>query len=345
MSTTDHVLALDSGGSKTVSLLARADGTVVAAARGRGAAATTDVPGAALEALTPVLTEVLRALPPDGRLVGVYACLGGLNTAAVSAAIRSLSATAAVEVVRESSGDVVYTGAPYWGFDIAIMAGTGSIALGVNRLGQRRVTGGWGPLVHDRGSGYDVGRLALQAVAEALDYRGQATLLLPAIGRKPPFAENLPQDGTLSRAPADLTYEQRLAIKEAIKRAYPRLDRGTVAGLFPVVADCARHGDILAGGILQDAAAALAAMVCALASELQLSQPRIVALGGVFASREPMLRLFTEAVQRICPGAAVTRSDFSLIRGAVIVALRHAGLPVDAAVVERVRLTAARLGA
>ena len=70
MRTTDHILALDSGGSKTVVLLVRAEGTVVAVARGRGAAATTDIPGAALAALTPVVTEVLEALPADGHLVG-----------------------------------------------------------------------------------------------------------------------------------------------------------------------------------------------------------------------------------------------------------------------------------
>jgi N-acetylglucosamine kinase-like BadF-type ATPase len=343
MSTSDHVLALDSGGSKTVCLLARADGAVLAAARGRGAAATTEVPGAALEALTPVVTEALRALPTDGRLVGVYACLGGLNRVAVSTALQHLCGSAPVAVVRESAGEVVYCCAPYWGFDLAIMAGTGSIALGINDAGERRVCGGWGPLVHDRGSGYDIGRQALQALAETLDYRGPATLLLPAICRKPPFVESWPQDELLDQAPADLTYEQRLALKEAIKQAYPRLERSTVAGLFPVVADCARRGDVLALGILREAAAALAAMVCALARELRLAQPRIVALGGVFASREPMLSLFTEAMHGSCPGAVVTPSDFSLIRGAVVVALQRAGLPVDTAVVERVRATAARV--
>jgi N-acetylglucosamine kinase-like BadF-type ATPase len=345
MSTTGYILALDSGGSKTVSLLVRADGTVVAAARGRGAAATADLPGDALEALRPVVTEVLRALPANGQLLGAYACLGGLNTATVKAALQQLSGIAAVEVGRESSGDVVFSGAPYWGFDIAVMAGTGSIALGVNAAGEQRVCGGWGALIDDRGSGYDVGRQALQALAEALDYRGRATLLLPAIGRQPPFTESLPQDSVLDQAPADLTYAQRLAIKEAIKRAYPRLDRGTVAGLFPVVTDCARRGDALAIGILRGAAAALAAMVCALADELRLSQPRVVALGGVFASGEPLLSWFAEAVQGSCPGAALPRSDFSLIRGAVVVALRRAGLPVNAALVETVRLTAARFGA
>lgn len=345
ISTTDHVLALDSGGSKTVALLARVDGTVVAVARGHGAAAATDLPDHTTEILTPVVTEALEALPAGERLVAAYACLGGLNTASVGAALRRLTGLAAVDVVRESSGDVIYTAAPYWGFDIAIMAGTGSIALGINERGERRVSGGWGPLVHDRGSGYDVGRQALQSLAEALDHRGRATLLLPAIGQQPPFAGNLPQDGALNCAPADLTYEQRLAIKEGIKRVYPRLDRRAVADLFPVVADCARRGDPLALDILQGAATALAAMVCALAAELRLARPRVVALGGVLACGEPMLGLFSDAVRASCPSAVVTRSDFSLSRGAVVVALQRAGLSVDAALVERVRASAARRGA
>jgi N-acetylglucosamine kinase-like BadF-type ATPase len=340
----DHVLAVDSGGSKTVAVLARADGTVVAVARGRGAAAITDLPGAALETLEPVVKETLRALPAGAGLAGAYACLGGLNTATVRAALQRLTGLTAVDVVRESAGDVVYTGAPYWGFDLAVMAGTGSIALGVNDRGERRVCGGWGPLVHDRGSGYDVGRQALQALAEALDYRGPSTLLLPALAQRPPFAEALPRDGTLNQAPATLTYEQRLAIKEAIKRVYPCLDRLTVASLFPVVAECAGRGDTLALGILHGAAAVLATMAGALADELRIPRPRIVALGGVFASPEPMLRLFTEAVLASRPGAVVTCSDFSLIRGAVVVALQRAGVAVAAPLVERVRSSAARLG-
>jgi len=345
MDTDGYVLALDSGGSKTVCLLARADGTVVAAARGRGAAATTVVPEAALAALAPTVSEVLRSLPGNPPLLAVYGCLGGLNTAAVTAALQQLTRGAPVEVRRESSGDVVFSGAPHWGFDIAIMAGTGTIALGVNPAGERRVVGGWGALVHDRGSGYDIGRQALQAVAEAIDYRGAATLLLPGIGREPLFAERLPQDGVLARPPAELAYEQRLAIKEAIKSLYPHLDRAVIASLFRVVAECARRDDAPACRILAQAAEAQAAMVCALAGELQLAQPRIVAMGGVFAGGEPMLGLFADAVRRACPGAQVGRSDFSLIRGAVVVALRQAGLPVDAATVERIRASAARFGA
>jgi len=342
---TDCVLAVDSGGSKTVCLLARADGTVMACGRGPGVAAVTEVPGTALVGLSPIVSEVLGARPRGARLLAVYACLGGLNTADVGQALRTLADGARVVVARESSGDVVCTGAPHWGFDLAVMAGTGSIAVGVSAGGDRRVAGGWGPLVHDRGSGYDIGRQALRAIAESLDGSGPATALLPALGRQPPFAGRLPQDGVLSRSPADLSYAQRLAIKEAVKSTYPRLDRAVVAGLFPLVAECARQGDAVACTILREATSALAALACALVRDLDLTQPRVLPMGGVFAAPEPMLAMFTAALLRGCPGSQVVHRDFSLVRGAVVVALRQAGLPVDAQVVDRVRASAATHGA
>jgi len=345
MSTTDCVLAVDSGGSKTVCLLARADGTVLACGRGRGVASVTEVPGAALAGLQPIVGRVLDARPPGASLRAVYACLGGLNTGDVTQALRTLADGVPVVVARESSGDVICAGAPHWGFDLAIMAGTGSIAIGLSAAGERRVAGGWGPLVHDRGSGYDIGRQALRAVADSLDLSGPPTALLPALGSRPPFAEALPQDGVLSRPPSELEYAQRLAIKEAVKRTYPRLERAVVAGLFPLVAGCAHRGDAVAVAILRDAADALAALASALRRDLGLAQPRVLPMGGVFAAPEPMPALFAAALLRDCPGARVVRSDFSLIRGAVVVALQQAGLPVAAAVVERSRCSAGEQGA
>lgn len=51
-----------------------------------------------------------------------------------------------------------------------VIAGTGSIAYGCSSEGFARV-GGWGPLLGDEGSGYDLGRRALQTAARMADGR------------------------------------------------------------------------------------------------------------------------------------------------------------------------------
>ena len=53
---------------------------------------------------------------------------------------------------------------------IVVIAGTGSIAYGCSPQGFTRV-GGWGPLLGDEGSGYDLGRRALQTAARMADGR------------------------------------------------------------------------------------------------------------------------------------------------------------------------------
>ena len=53
---------------------------------------------------------------------------------------------------------------------VAAIAGTGSIAYGFTEQGFFRV-GGWGPQLGDEGSGYDLGRRALQTAARMADGR------------------------------------------------------------------------------------------------------------------------------------------------------------------------------
>ena len=57
-----------------------------------------------------------------------------------------------------------------------VAAGTGVVTLGVGPLGLARVDG-WGHIIGDAGSGYWIGRAALEAALRAHDGRGEATSL------------------------------------------------------------------------------------------------------------------------------------------------------------------------
>ena len=59
---------------------------------------------------------------------------------------------------------------------VLVLAGTGSLAYGVNRRG-RKLIGGWGYLLGDEGSGGWLGLEGLRAVVRAADGRGPATVL------------------------------------------------------------------------------------------------------------------------------------------------------------------------
>lgn len=64
----------------------------------------------------------------------------------------------------------VWFGGAKGGEAVVAIAGTGSIAYGCTAEGFFRV-GGWGPLLGDEGSGYDLGRRALQTAARMADGR------------------------------------------------------------------------------------------------------------------------------------------------------------------------------
>ena len=80
-----------------------------------------------------------------------------------------------VVIVNDATAALVGgTGHP---FGVVCVAGTGSIAFGVNRAGERARAGGWGHLLGDEGSGYAIGLEALRAVCRASDGRGPQTAL------------------------------------------------------------------------------------------------------------------------------------------------------------------------
>jgi len=69
-----------------------------------------------------------------------------------------------VDIVHDA--DPVLAVAAPDGRGIALIVGTGSVAIGADGSGERSITGGWGHWFGDTGSGYDLGRRALAAVAD-----------------------------------------------------------------------------------------------------------------------------------------------------------------------------------
>src|SRR5712692_3883492 len=68
---------------------------------------------------------------------------------------------------------------------VTLIAGTGCVAAAQREAGRRVArVGGWGHLVDDRGSGYDIGRDALYAAMRDYDGRGPKTTLLKLVMEK-----------------------------------------------------------------------------------------------------------------------------------------------------------------
>ncbi|MFC8514642.1 BadF/BadG/BcrA/BcrD ATPase family protein [Streptomyces sp. NPDC057257] len=189
------VVGIDAGGTRTRAVLAAAaDGRVV----GEGAGG----PGNALtvprDRLTANLAEAVgRAVPEGvrGRVVAVAGGFAGANGAsedepgrlnaltALRAALRQLGIpTGALGV--SSDIEAAFASAPGAPADgLALVAGTGAVAMRIADRGATTTVDGDGWLLGDDGSGFWIGREAVRAALRMADGRGGPTLLAEAVGR------------------------------------------------------------------------------------------------------------------------------------------------------------------
>jgi len=145
---------------------------------------------------------------------------------------------------------------------VVVAAGTGVVTLGVGATTTARVDG-WGWIMGDAGSGYWIGREALDAVMRAFDGRGPETALTERARRHWP---------DLTQAYMDLQADH---------------DRvRVVASMARDVADAAETGDAVALDISDRAATHLAHSVRTAASHVRTDEAvlAVCTIGGVFSS-------------------------------------------------------------
>ena len=256
------ILGIDGGGTRTRARLADDEGQPLGT--GQAGASNMQAQGEAV-AQHEILSAIANAFADAGIAPTLIhaACLGLAGAARPDE--RSRFTTWAKQFICEratviSDGELVLAaGTPaLWG--IALVAGTGSIAWGKTQVGHMARAGGWGYLLGDEGSGYDLARTALRAAAQAADGRGAPTQLLDAF----------------------LRYWQLPNPQALIPKVYrPVLTRAEIAQLAPVVVAQAIQGDAVADDIVRAGARALAQAVLAVARSLALQTTPLALTGGL----------------------------------------------------------------
>lgn len=292
-----YVIGIDAGGTKTVALLADETGAVRAKAVGGGANLL--VHGEL--GVEKVLYQVIEALDAPGPIASV--CLGIAGVARpedkelIHNLLRRLGLRQAVRIVNDAVVALV-AGAPA-GTGIVVVAGTGSIAYGVDPSGNTARSGGWGYLLGDEGSAFWLGHAAVRYGIRAADGRGPATTIYQRICRK------LDLD-----TPAGLVqwfYDQELS-------------RNRVAQLASLVEEAAAEGDEAAEGLLNQAAHHLARAAEAAARQLTFPDPfPLVLSGGAFRACPSLYRRLEAGLD--LPLARVVLLEGDPAAGAVTLAL------------------------
>jgi N-acetylglucosamine kinase-like BadF-type ATPase len=286
----DLFIGVDGGGTHTRAAVAGAD----LVPKGRGSAGPAN---AATRPLPRVLAAVTEAVDDAALAAGVapsaavrIACgLAGIDTAGIADRVQGAlgEVYGAGKVLVTNDARIALAGAidgPLDAPGVVLIAGTGAIAFGRNRLGVDARAGGWGPVIGDEGSGYAVARRGLAAVVRDLDGRGPGTKIRELL-----FAS-----------------EGMRTADELLSRIY-RTDGGPadVASYFPLVVAAARQGDSVARTLLEEAGAELALAAISVVRKLGLENESftVAVVGGVFSAGELVLARLRATLLGVAPNA------------------------------------------
>lgn len=306
----EFLVGVDGGGSKTACLAVEWNGPAAGYAvggpsnyHGTGAAAAGEV----------LRATIARALASCGALPGevgaLCAGLAGCDRADDLAVAGSMLAPLPCQrlplVVNDAR--VALAGAFGNASGVVVISGTGSIVMG-QHAGQTERAGGWGPLLGDEGSGYDVGRRGAVAALRAYDGRGPATLLVDR------FRQYLGGDLDL-----------------LIPLVYRPIAPAAMAQLASLVGEAAGAQDPVALGILEEAAEELALGVRAVTSRLGLDRPAVVAVGGLFRELPALRQLVASQLGY----SHLERPRYAPVVGAVVLAAGCCGYQPGAGAMDR----------
>ena len=286
MVTEDYVVGVDGGATKTAALVGTLDGRVL----GRAIAGSSNYHNIGSElAGKAVRDAVVRAtkraglshIIPKLAIVSLAGVDSRKDLHATSEFVRHAKIARTSFVIHDSVAALYAAtqGRP----GIIVNSGTGSFAAGINRAGEYVRVGGWGYLIDDRGSAFDIGIKAIIVAFRMMDGRTPRTKLVSRLKHKlgvSMFDEIL-----------DLVYSNRIGVRD-------------IAELAPLVSQTAKH-DKACQQILCESGTSLAELACAAARRLKMMRtPFLLAMvGGGFNSGFYFIRAFKSRVRKECPRA------------------------------------------
>ncbi|MEM3658261.1 MAG: BadF/BadG/BcrA/BcrD ATPase family protein [Candidatus Hadarchaeum sp.] len=261
-------------------------------------------------ALSTVFHETFRGKAPqkaDSVCLGMTGVRKGTQGARVVETVVRVMLNAAHIYVCDDL-EIALFGATLGQSGVLVYSGTGSHTVAMDNSGKMISVGGWGYLIDDEGSGYDIGRQALKWAFRSQDGRGKPTVLVEKL-----------QD-----------HFRCSSLTEVRTKIYENdgLPRPEVAALARLVAEAAAEGDEVAREILAAAGRALAEM--AIVAMRRLNKDFLLPVypaGGVFQAGKWVLDPFVQVLKQTAPNIEVRMPAFPPVVGAIIIAMRIAGIP------------------
>ena len=278
-------LGVDGGGTKTTVALMNERGKVIAT----GEDGPSNPLRVGVETAVANIAAAINKACDEGNLsrddiVAATLGLAGVRRRDMRERVRESFATRfrlrKIEVTTDA--DIALYGTTLGTAGLVVIAGTGSICLGINEKGEKFIAGGWGPIAGDEGGGRGIAGEALHAVAKASDGRGPKT--------------------KLSERAAE--YFRASNVENLIGAIYaPKMDNSRIAGFARLVVETALDGDKIAREIIADAGRELGTAAVAVLKKLGLQKQKVPigCVGGVFNAG----RLLTKPMTLLASGMAL----------------------------------------
>jgi len=185
-------------------------------------------------------------------------------------------------------------------YGLILNSGTGSIAYGIAQSGVEARAGGWGHLLGDEGSGYDIAIRGLKAIVRAHDGRADSTLLT-----------NLILDRLNFDSPDNLV------------RWVHSVDKKDIADLANLVFNAKKEGEPAANEIVETAADELTLAAQIVIGKLDLSEHEfdVVLSGGVFENQPDFVKTMQKRLNLLTKNAKIHLPIREPAYGAVMLAI------------------------
>ena len=180
MSTEPYYLGVDGGGTKTLAVIVNAQGRECGHGRAGSANYASVGVEQALQNIHDAIQQAIREVPCSFPLTKAWLGLAGIDRSSDAALFSSYLRELADFVLVTNDAELLLSALGKEA-GVVLIVGTGSIALARAQDGMVTRVGGWGHILGDEGSGYDIGRRGLQAAVRAADRRGKATILLTLV--------------------------------------------------------------------------------------------------------------------------------------------------------------------
>lgn len=314
MLSAEYVLGVDGGGSWTRSVIMKLDGTIIGVGKAGPSNPITSGVDKSMENIF-LAEQKANKNKANSYKSSIFGIAGAYRSKSKQLMCNKLS-KAFGEVKIISDAHSALAGATGCKPGVIAIAGTGSIAYGVNEKGLEAKAGGWGWRLGDEGSGYTIGKKALKAVLRYYDGSERVTAL------KEMILNNL----ELSN------------VEEIVDWAYD-LNREPrhFASLVPIVKEAEKQGDLIATQIMKESGAELGIITQTVIKKLKMSGKFPVACcGGVFKQPKGYNVSFEETVKKVAPDCVFIEPRFSPTIGSALLALKSQNIEINESLLSRV---------